>query len=101
MKELAPDTITKSSLMLGLGEERDEVLEALRDLRGVGVDIVTLGQYLRPTKDAYPVARYLPPEGFAKLRDEALAIGFGYTVAGPFVRSSYRAAEAYAAAIGR
>ena len=98
VKELSPDTITKSSLMLGLGEERDEVLEALRDLRGVGVDIVTLGQYLRPTDAAYPVARYVPPEEFDELREEALVIGFGYAVAGPFVRSSYRAAEAYAAA---
>ncbi len=99
LKELAPDTITKSSLMLGLGEERDEISEALSDLRSVGVEIVTLGQYLRPTDAAYPVARYVPPEEFAELREEALGCGFSYAVAGPFVRSSYRAAEAYAAAV--
>jgi len=99
LKELAPDTITKSSLMLGLGEERGEVSEALSDLRSVGVEIVTLGQYLRPTDAAYPVARYVPPEEFAELREEALGLGFSYAVAGPFVRSSYRAAEAYAAAV--
>jgi len=101
LKGLSPDTITKSSLMLGLGEERGEVLEALSDLRDVGVEIVTLGQYLRPTDAAYPVDRYVPPEEFTELRDEALGLGFSYAVAGPFVRSSYCAAEAYAAAVRR
>ncbi len=97
-KELSPNTVTKSSLMLGLGETHAEIMAALSDLRAVNVDIVTLGQYLQPTKTAYPVARYVPPQEFSALREEALALGFRYVVAGPFVRSSYHAAEAFAAA---
>ncbi len=100
IKELSPGTVTKSSLMLGLGETHDEIIAALRDLRDVGVDIVTLGQYLQPTKSSYPVARYVPPDEFASLREEAHAIGFDYVVSGPYVRSSYHAAEAFAA-VGR
>lgn len=97
LKEISPRVVTKSSLMLGLGETHREILEALRDLKGAGVDIVTIGQYLQPTKTAYPVARYVPPDEFKALRKEALAIGFGYVAAGPYVRSSYHAAEAFAA----
>ena len=100
LKESAPAAVTKSSLMLGLGETHAEILDALRDLRDVGVEVVTLGQYLRPTEGTIPVARYVPPQEFAALRAEALELGFSYVVAGPYVRSSYRAAAAYAAARG-
>ncbi len=99
LRELSPTTITKSSLMLGLGERHAEIIEGLRDLKNVGVSIVTLGQYLQPTRTAYPVARYVPPEEFAALRAEAVGLGFKYVVAGPYVRSSYHAAEAFAAAV--
>ena len=92
-KELAPDRVLKSSLILGLGERREEVLAALRDLCTAGVDAVTLGQYLRPTPRAAPIVRYLAPEEFAELAQAAREIGFPYVVAGPLVRSSYRAAS--------
>ncbi|UCF80931.1 MAG: lipoyl synthase [Acidobacteriota bacterium] len=88
-----PASLTKSSLMLGLGETREEVLQAMRDLRAVGVDILTLGQYLRPTRRHLPVAEYVAPGQFEALRRAALAEGFLYAAAGPLVRSSYRAGE--------
>ena len=89
---LAPRSLLKSSLILGLGETREETVQALRDLREAGVDLVTLGQYLPPTKDAAPAARYLEPAEFAALAGEARSIGFRSVVAGPLVRSSYHAA---------
>ncbi|MBI4416228.1 MAG: lipoyl synthase, partial [Euryarchaeota archaeon] len=92
-KEVRPDVFTKSSIMLGLGETGDEVLQTLRDLRGVGVDIVTLGQYLRPSSWHLPVNAYVPPETFERYREQAEAMGFLYAAAGPLVRSSYRAGE--------
>jgi lipoyl synthase len=79
--------------MLGLGERRDEIVDVLRDLAGVGCDIVTLGQYLQPSRGHLPVERYLPPAEFAELRDRALVIGFRHVESGPFVRSSYHAWE--------
>lgn len=85
------DILVKSSLMLGLGETPEEVHAALSDLRAQGVDIVTLGQYLRPTPHHLPVREYVTPERFAALRDHGLALGFTEVVAGPLVRSSYRA----------
>jgi lipoic acid synthetase len=85
----------KSGLMLGLGEEPAEVLAVLADLRAAGVGMLTLGQYLQPSRAHLPVARYLPPEEFAALRDTALAMGFTRVAAGPLVRSSYHAAELY------
>ena len=91
---------TKSGLMVGLGETHEEILEALRDLRSVGVEIVTLGQYLRPTAKHYPVDRYVTPEEFDELKEEALAMGFKYVASAPLVRSSYladRAVEACSA----
>ena len=88
---------TKSGLMLGLGESDDEVLQTLRDLRQAGVRIVTLGQYLRPTLEHYPVAEYITPEKFEAYRQQALAMGFDYCASAPMVRSSYRAQEALAA----
>ena len=91
-RALAPRSLLKSSLILGLGETREETLEALRDLREAGVDLVTLGQYLPPTKHAAPAARYLEPAEFDALAGEARSIGFRSVVAGPLVRSSYHAA---------
>jgi lipoic acid synthetase len=91
---------TKSSVMLGLGERRDEILEVLNDLAEVGVDVVTLGQYLQPTRQHLPVERYYSPEEFAQLREYGLSLGFRNVEAGPLVRSSYRA-ERQAAALRR
>lgn len=85
---------TKSGLMVGLGESDDEVLRTLADLREAGVGIVTLGQYLRPTLEHYPVAAYIPPEKFEWYRLRALEMGFGYCASAPLVRSSYMAEEA-------
>jgi lipoic acid synthetase len=92
-KMLDPGAITKTGIMLGLGEERAEVSELLRDIRMVDVDVLTVGQYLRPTGTArnLPVARYVPPEEFDEIRDEALALGFRHVESGPLVRSSYHA----------
>jgi lipoyl synthase len=90
-KRRAPEVLTKTSLMLGLGETEDEIIEALADVKRVGVDIVTFGQYLRPTPNHLPVERYVTPEEFALYREWGLASGFLEVVAGPLVRSSYRA----------
>jgi lipoic acid synthetase len=98
-KRIAPDVPTKSSILLGLGETRDEVVATLRDLRGAGADLVVLGQYLRPTRENVEVARYVPPAEFDSLRAEALAIGFAEAVAAPLARTSYRAAEAFARSV--
>ncbi len=87
--------VTKSSLMLGMGETLDEVRETMRDLVSAGVDVLTLGQYLRPTPKHYPVDRYVEPAEFDALRDEGLAMGFKYVASGPLVRSSYHAAEVF------
>ena len=83
--------VAKSGLMLGLGESEEEVLETLRDLRAAGVSIVTLGQYLRPTKEHYPVKAYITPEKFEEYRLKALEMGFAYCASAPLVRSSYLA----------
>ena len=92
-KALRPGLFTKSSLMLGLGEARKEILEAMRDLRANGVDLLTLGQYLRPSEWHLPVQEYVSPEAFDELRTAGEAMGFRYVAAGPLVRSSYRAGE--------
>ena len=89
-----PAVLTKTSLMLGLGETWDEVLQTLDELRAGGVDLLTLGQYLRPTANHLPVQRFVSPAEFAQLRVQALERGFVECVAGPFVRSSYRAEQA-------
>jgi lipoic acid synthetase len=94
-KRLAPETPTKSSIMLGLGEADEEVRGALAALRAAGVDFVTLGQYLRPSPWHLAVESYPPPERFDAWRREALAMGFTFCAAGPLVRSSYRAAEPF------
>jgi lipoic acid synthetase len=83
--------VTKTGLMLGLGEELSEVREVLRELGSLGVDIVTLGQYLRPSKSHLPLARYVTPDEFVQLRDEALQLGIAHVESGPLVRSSYHA----------
>lgn len=85
--------VTKSGMMLGLGESESEVLEAAEALRSAGCCILTLGQYLAPSKEHLPVVRYLPPEEFAQLRQQCLRLGFDHVQAGPMVRSSYHAAE--------
>lgn len=97
-KERAPERFVKSSIMVGIGETDEEVEETLRDLRTAGVDIVTLGQYLRPTPKHAPVARYVTPETFAAYERAALAMGFAFAASGPLVRSSYHAAEGFVAA---
>lgn len=94
-RQLAPQIPAKSGLMLGLGEERGELPTVFADLRAAGVAMLTLGQYLQPTRAHLPVARYLPPGEFAELRDLALTMGFAQVAAGPLVRSSYHAAELY------
>lgn len=93
VKEEAPDMPTKSGLMLGLGETLDELLDVFADLRAVGCDMLTLGQYLQPTPDHLPVERYLPPEEFDEIGVIAKRLGFGMVASGPFVRSSYHAGE--------
>jgi lipoic acid synthetase len=90
-KRLRADLLTKTSLMLGLGEEDDEILRAIDDIRAAGVDILTFGQYLRPTRNHLPVVRYVTPEEFERYRAQGLERGFLEVVAGPLVRSSYRA----------
>jgi lipoyl synthase len=91
--------VTKSNLILGLGEERTEVIQAMRDLNAAGCDLLTITQYLRPSVRHHPVVRWVPPEEFAGLREEALAIGFSGVMSGPLVRSSYRAGRLYKEAI--
>jgi lipoic acid synthetase len=92
-KQLMPDVKTKTGLMLGLGETRDELLDVFADLLDHGVDFLTLGQYLQPALDALPVERYLPPEEFAELGTLARGMGFRQVASGPLVRSSYHARE--------
>lgn len=92
-KNKAPGILTKSGLMVGLGETRKEVEEVLRDLRKARCDIVTIGQYLRPSVHHLPVASYVPPEEFEYYREYALRLGFSGVASGPFVRSSYKAEE--------
>ena len=92
-RRYAPHIPTKSGLMVGLGEERDELVSTLRDLRGVGVSILTIGQYLRPTEAHLTMVRYYAPDEFAELKRIALDLGFGHVESGPLVRSSYHAHE--------
>ncbi len=96
-RELSDRVLVKSSLLLGLGEEDEMVLETLSDLRAAGVDWVTLGQYLRPSRKHLRVSRYVQPEAFDELAQQAREMGFPLVTAGPLVRSSYRAAEEHAA----
>ncbi|HEY63906.1 MAG TPA: lipoyl synthase [Caldilineae bacterium] len=93
-KEMAPDGLTKSGIMVGLGEEWDELLQVMDDLRANGVDILTIGQYLQPSRFHLPIARYYTPAEFEELRQEAIARGFRWVESGPLVRSSYHAEQA-------
>lgn len=95
VKKLNPKIVTKSGLMLGLGEEADEVLEVMKDLRKANCDLLTLGQYLQPSPEHLPVARYVPPEEFHQLGVTAREMGFAEAASMPLVRSSFRAAELY------
>ncbi len=99
--ELAPGIVTKSGLMLGLGETDDEILEVLKDLRRAGCRVVTMGQYLQPGRNHLPVARFVTPEKFASWQAKALEMGFAAAACGPFVRSSYRAGRVYRAAVAK
>lgn len=92
-KAMSPMVPTKSGIMLGFGETREEVYEAMQDLRDHGCDMLTLGQYLRPSSRHLPVERYVPPEEFSEYREKGLTMGFSHIEAGPLVRSSYHAAQ--------
>ena len=92
-KQIAPDIVTKSGLMLGLGETENELFEALDDLRSANVQVLTMGQYLRPTPQHLPVVEYIRPETFALYGEIARRKGFEFVASGPLVRSSYHAAD--------
>ena len=94
-KTSRPDIYTKSSLMLGVGETKEEVIQAMEDLRRVDVDFLTLGQYLQPDRTKLPVESYIPPDAFQEYEQLGQSMGFQYVASGPLVRSSYRAAEFY------
>ena len=91
VKRLSPNTVSKSGFMVGLGEKHEEVGSLMRDLRKVGCDLVTIGQYLRPSKDHHPVLEYVPPKIFQTYEMEARSLGFLGVASGPYVRSSYQA----------
>ena len=95
VKEIKPEEITKSGLMLGLGEEQDEVLQLMADLRRVSCDLLTIGQYLQPSGRHHRVVRYVPPDEFEELRREGEKMGFRMVFSGPLVRSSFHAAEVF------
>jgi lipoic acid synthetase len=94
-KEIGPSLLTKSGFMLGLGETQEEVLNLLTDLREVGCDFLTIGQYLQPRSDRLPVVRYVPPEEFEEYRETARGMGFKGVASGPFVRSSFHASQMF------
>jgi len=96
-----PEVLTKSSLMVGLGETPEEILTSLRDLRAAGVDFLTVGQYLRPSPKHAPVREYVTPERFLEIQELGESLGFAYVASGPLVRSSYKAGEFFAARLVR
>ena len=96
VKELAPTMFTKSGLMVGLGEERDEILQVMDDLRAADVDFLTIGQYLQPTRKHHPVVRFVPPDEFKAYETVAYAKGFLMVSASPLTRSSHHAGEDFA-----
>lgn len=98
-KAVVPSLVTKSNIMLGVGEREDEVRQTMRDLLAAGVQVLTMGQYLRPTRGHMKVERYATPDEFKAWETEGLAMGFKYVAAGPLVRSSYRAGEFFIAAM--
>ncbi|MGL5036818.1 MAG: lipoyl synthase, partial [Aeromonas sp.] len=91
IKEMHPDVPTKSGVMMGLGETNEEIVQVLTDLREQGVNMLTLGQYLQPSRHHLPVTRYVPPAEFDELKEVAMGLGFTHAACGPFVRSSYHA----------
>ena len=99
-KKLNPDIVTKSGLMLGLGETKEEVVKVMEDLRGVNCDLLTIGQYLQPSPGHYPVVRFISPEEFSQYEDIGRDIGFVEVAFAPLVRSSFKTAELYAKAKG-
>jgi lipoic acid synthetase len=99
-KKFSPGMVTKSGVMVGLGESADELIEVFADLAARGVDILTVGQYLRPSRDHLPIARFYTPDEFRMLKEEALARGFRHVESGPLVRSSYHAHEQASATAG-
>ena len=98
-RELTPDVVTKSGMMVGLGETWDEILETMRDLRTVDCDLLTIGQYLRPSPKHVPLSRWYTPDEFGELQRDGEAMGFRHVASGPLVRSSYHADEQHEAAI--
>lgn len=94
-KKVQPDLYTKTSVMLGLGETEEEVIQTMKDLRSVDVDVVTFGQYLRPTENHLSVVEYITPEKFEYYKNVGEEMGFKYVASGPLVRSSYKAGEFY------
>lgn len=94
-KRIAPHIKTKSGFMLGLGEKMEEIIELINDLRGVGCDFLTIGQYLRPSKKNLPVVEYIKPEVFEEIRGIAIGLGFEFVASGPLIRSSMNAEEMY------
>ncbi len=93
VKEQDQGTFTKSGIMVGLGESEDEVIQVMKDLRAVQCDFLTVGQYLPPSEQHYPLKEYVTPETFNRYKDIALELGFGFVASDPLVRSSYKAAE--------
>jgi lipoic acid synthetase len=96
VKEIDPQMFTKSGIMVGLGEERNEVLQVMDDLRAADVDFLTVGQYLQPTRKHHPVMRFVPPDEFAALAAIAYAKGFAMVAASPLTRSSHHAGDDFA-----
>ncbi|MCH7712588.1 MAG: lipoyl synthase [Chloroflexi bacterium] len=97
-KEMAPGTVTKSGIIVGMGERQDELLETMADLRRVDCDLLTIGQYLRPSRKHLPIDRFYTPAEFDQLKEAGQAMGFKHVASGPLVRSSYHAGEQHAAA---
>ena len=97
-KEMAPGTVTKSGIIVGMGERQDELLETMADLRSVDCDLLTIGQYLRPSRKHLPIDRFYTPAEFDQLKEAGQAMGFKHVASGPLVRSSYHAGEQHAAA---
>jgi lipoic acid synthetase len=97
-REIAPKAVTKSGMMVGLGEEWDEIIQTMKDLRSVDCDLLTIGQYLRPSPKHIPLARFYTPEEFEDLRKEGERLGFRHVASGPLVRSSYHAEEQFVTA---
>lgn len=99
VKEISPDIVTKSGIMLGLGEKNEEVIEVMKDLRKVSCDIITIGQYLQPSQEHAELKEYVRPEKFQEFKEIALDLGFKAAASNPFVRSSYKAKQLYLKAI--